>query len=85
VRAVGVIGLPDERRGEAITAVLELKAEPSPTLEDELTALVKTELAPYEVPRAFRYVTELPRTTNGKLQRAELRRRFTGGEADSRS
>jgi len=76
VRAVAVIGEADELRGQVVSAVLELRegAPPRAQLEDELRQAVRSELAPYEVPRRFHVVDELPRTDNGKLRRAELRR-----------
>ena len=40
----------------------------------ELQQLVRTRLAPYEVPREIEFVDELPLTVTGKIRRAELRR-----------
>ena len=42
-------------------------------LTDELMALCKTTLAPYKYPRWVEYVTELPKTATGKIQRFKLR------------
>ena len=81
VRAVAVVGLPDERRGELVAAVLELRdgAPPREQLEAELRDAVRSQLAPYEVPRAFHVVDALPRTDTGKIRRAALRDRFGAG------
>ena len=45
-----------------------------PTLTKLLQDYVKATIAPYKYPRAVEYVTALPRTQTGKLQRFELRR-----------
>jgi acetyl-CoA synthetase len=78
VRAVAVVGEPDELRGQVVSAVLELYegAPPREQLERELAATVRSRLAPYEVPRRFHIVEAIPRTDTGKLRRAELRRRL---------
>jgi benzoate-CoA ligase len=46
----------------------------SPELAGELQQFVKQRTAPYKYPRAIDYVTELPKTTRGKIKRAELKR-----------
>jgi acyl-coenzyme A synthetase/AMP-(fatty) acid ligase len=45
----------------------------SPTLALELQAFVKARIAPYKYPRWVEFVTELPKTTTGKIQRYKLR------------
>jgi 2-aminobenzoate-CoA ligase len=45
----------------------------------ELQDLVKQRIAPYKYPRAVEFVTELPRTNTGKLQRFRLRQQAVGG------
>jgi acetyl-CoA synthetase len=47
----------------------------SEALEDEIRAHVKASLAPYQQPRLIEFVTELPMTTTGKVQRKVLRER----------
>ena len=49
-------------------------AADSPELAAELQQLVRTRLAPYEVPREIEFVDELPLTVTGKIRRGELRR-----------
>ena len=44
----------------------------------ELQDLVKQRIAPYKYPRAVEFVTTLPRTNSGKLQRFRLRQQATG-------
>ncbi|MBT2422468.1 AMP-binding protein [Streptomyces sp. ISL-22] len=73
----GVVGAPDERRGTVVKAYVVLRdgvAGDDVTVK-ELQDHVKRTIAPYKYPRAVEFVTELPRTSSGKLQRGELRRR----------
>jgi acetyl-CoA synthetase len=76
VSIAAVIGAPDTIRGEVVKAfvVTNAGAVRSPELVAELQRLVRTRLAPYEVPREIEFVDELPLTVTGKIRRAELRR-----------
>ncbi|MGO3327624.1 acyl-CoA synthetase [Gordonia sp. (in: high G+C Gram-positive bacteria)] len=73
---VGVIGLPDEDLGEVATGFVQLMdgVSGSDALAAELVDYAKGELAAYKVPRAVRFVDELPRTPTGKLVKGELRK-----------
>ena len=76
VADVAVIGLPDERWGERVTAVVVPRAgRPAPTL-DELDAHVRARLAAFKVPRALVLVAELPRNHAGKVRKRELQERL---------
>ena len=80
----GVVGAPDAERGQIVKAYVVL--HPGHAGDAALTKLlqdyVKANIAPYKYPRAIEYVTALPRTQTGKLQRFELRR--LAGEPASR-
>ena len=80
----GVVGAPDSERGQIVKAYVVL--HPGHAGDAALTKLlqdyVKANIAPYKYPRAIEYVTALPRTQTGKLQRFELRR--LAGEPASR-
>ncbi|HVL71446.1 MAG TPA: benzoate-CoA ligase family protein [Beijerinckiaceae bacterium] len=73
----GVVGAPDDERGMIVKAYVVLKPgfEGDPALAKALQEHVKAEIAPYKYPRAVVFVTELPKTQTGKLQRFELRNR----------
>ena len=70
-----VIGEPDEERGHVVKAVIVLKPdrEGSDVLKKELQDFVKVRIAPYKYPRRVEFVSVLPRTATGKLQRYRLR------------
>jgi 2-aminobenzoate-CoA ligase len=76
VAECGVVGAPDEERGHIVKAYVVLRAGYSgdPTVTKTLQEHVKATIAPYKYPRTIEYVTQLPRTQTGKLQRFELRR-----------
>jgi 2-aminobenzoate-CoA ligase len=76
VAECGVVGVADEERGQIVTAyvVLRAGANGDAGLTKELQDYVKATIAPYKYPRAIEYVSELPKTQTGKLQRFELRR-----------
>lgn len=75
VADVAVIGLPDERWGETVCAVVEL-AHGSVISEDDLVAFCTERLAGYKKPTSIRFVDELPRTLAGKPKKFLLRERF---------
>jgi 2-aminobenzoate-CoA ligase len=77
VAECGVVGQPDEERGQIVKAyvVLNQGVAADAGLTRALQDYVKATVAPYKYPRAIEYVTSLPRTETGKLQRFELRRR----------
>ena len=75
VAECGVVGVPDEARGQIVKAYIVLRdgAEGGDSKAVELQDLVKRRIAPYKYPRAIEFVDLLPRTNTGKLQRFKLR------------
>ena len=72
VLEAAVIGVPDAEGLTKTKAFVVLKAGGQAT-EAELKAFVKDKLAPYKYPRLITFVTELPKTATGKIQRFKLR------------
>lgn len=76
VLEVAVVGMPHEKWGESPNAFIVLRAGASAT-EADLRAFAREQLAHFKVPSAFRFVSELPKTATGKIQKYVLR----GGQA----
>ena len=60
--------MPDPKRGQVIKAFVVLKPNllPSDELEKEIKNFVKSQIAPYKVPKEVEFVNELPKTETGK-------------------
>ncbi|MGW2633217.1 acyl-CoA synthetase [Streptomyces chattanoogensis] len=82
VAEVAVIGLPDERWIEAVTAVVVRRAPAdgdggrSEVGEQELIDTARARLAPFKAPKRVMFVDALPRNASGKVLKRELRDRF---------
>ncbi|MFS3130716.1 AMP-binding protein [Nocardioides sp. Bht2] len=74
-----VVGVPDALRGEVVEAfvVLAPGETPSDELATELKNRVKTKLAAHLYPREIHFVSQLPKTPSGKIQRFQLRKERT--------
>jgi acyl-CoA synthetase (AMP-forming)/AMP-acid ligase II len=78
VTEVAVIGVPDEKWGELVMALVVKKPE-STLSEADLIAYSKTKLAGYKCPKRIEFRTELARTATGKLQKFKLRAPYWEG------
>jgi long-chain acyl-CoA synthetase len=76
VSDVAVIGLADERWGEAVTAIVVLRHGIAADGRD-IIRWARERIAPYKVPKAVHLIDALPRNASGKVLRRELRARFT--------
>ncbi|MEU0074526.1 acyl-CoA synthetase [Streptomyces sp. NPDC006332] len=74
VAEVAVIGLPDDRWIEAVTAVVVPRGE---VTEEDLLAHAREKLAHFKAPKRVVFVDELPRNASGKILKRELRDRFS--------
>ncbi|HEX9260742.1 MAG TPA: long-chain fatty acid--CoA ligase [Acidimicrobiales bacterium] len=79
IAEVAVVGLPDERWGEAVVAVVALKPGDTLTL-DELRSWATDRLARYKLPTRLEVVDALPRNPAGKVLKFELREKFTAAD-----
>jgi long-chain acyl-CoA synthetase len=75
VAAVGVVGRPDERRGEEVVAFVEL-AEGGAVSEEELVEWARRRIGGYKYPREVHIIEAIPLTAVGKLDRKALRSRL---------
>lgn len=78
VREVVVVGLPDDKWGEAVTAFVVLR-EGHEAMPEELIAFARPSLAGYKVPKDVRYIAEVPKSAVGKLLRRAVREPFWAG------
>jgi len=75
VAEVAVIGVPDDKWGEMVTALVVL-AEGASATEAEIIAHVRTTLAGYKAPKRVEFREAIPRTATGKIQKFKLRETF---------
>ncbi len=74
VAEAAAVAAPDPERGAVVRAIVVPNGrEPSEELARELQEHCKRETAPYKFPRIVEFATELPKTSSGKIKRAQLR------------
>ncbi len=79
VQDCAVVGVPDEKWGEAIKAVVELK--PGYTVDRAtLVALCKQKIGSIKAPKSVDFVDRMPRSAVGKVMRKEVRKRYWEGQ-----
>jgi acyl-CoA synthetase (AMP-forming)/AMP-acid ligase II len=82
VLEVAVIGVPDQRWGETVKAVVALR-EGSGATAEQLIAFCRLRIGGFKLPRSVDFVPALPRNAAGKVLKRELRERYWAGRARS--
>jgi acyl-CoA synthetase (AMP-forming)/AMP-acid ligase II len=78
VAEVAVIGIPDEKWGEAVKAVVALKPGMAAT-PDEIIAFARGRIAAFKAPKSVDFIDALPRNASGKILRKDLREPYWAG------
>jgi long-chain acyl-CoA synthetase len=79
VKDVAVIGVPDERWGETVKAVVTRAG--AHVTEEELFAFCRKNLASYKCPTSIDWMDEIPRNPSGKILKTELRKPYWQGRS----
>ncbi|NEE31532.1 acyl-CoA synthetase, partial [Streptomyces sp. SID7982] len=77
VAETAVIGLPDDRWIEAVTAVVVVRRAEAGVEESELIAHAREKLTAFKAPKRVVFVDELPRNASGKILKRQLRDELT--------
>ena len=78
IAAAAIVGVPDAKWGEVPVAFLVARA---PVTGEEVTAFLSQRVARYKLPKQIEFLTELPRTSSGKIAKKELYERWTRSES----
>lgn len=76
VQEACVIGVPDDYRGESVCAVIVPRSNADALSAKDISDWARTQMAPYKVPKAVKFVSELPKTASGKILWREVQAKY---------
>ncbi|BCI79794.1 long-chain-fatty-acid--CoA ligase [Mycobacterium sp. SMC-18] len=79
VSEVAIIGVPDEKWGESVKAVVTLEGSGEGVSDADLIAFARERLAAYKCPKTIDFVDDMPRNPTGKILKKELRKPYWEG------
>ncbi|OBJ37823.1 long-chain fatty acid--CoA ligase [Mycolicibacterium mucogenicum] len=79
VSEVAIIGVPDEKWGESVKAVVMLEDSGEAVSDADLIAFARERLAAYKCPKTIDFVDDMPRNPTGKILKKELRKPYWEG------
>ncbi|HVY89353.1 MAG TPA: hypothetical protein VG942_10825 [Hyphomonadaceae bacterium] len=85
VRDACTVGIPNEEWGEEVRAVVSLHDghRATPDLAQDIIAFARPQLAAYKLPRGVDFLSDIPRSEAGKVQRKTIRDRYWAGRSKS--
>lgn len=77
---IAIIGIPDEKWGESVHAVVVLAQHQEALSLEDLQTFARKQLAGYKIPRSLEFIEALPRNPSGKILRRQLRDKYWKGK-----
>jgi acyl-CoA synthetase (AMP-forming)/AMP-acid ligase II len=76
VQDCAVIGVPDDKWGERVTGVVQMKESANDVSEEEMIVFIKKRIGSVAAPKNIDFVADLPRSANGKVLKTEIRKQY---------
>lgn len=80
IREAAVIGIPDDKWVEVPLAAIVLINKEDKVAKEEIIELLSRDFVKYQIPKAFVFINEIPKTSTGKFDKKEIRKLFAEGK-----